>query len=327
MLANIATVASKINSGKSLFLAGDESLLKRLPQGDWIGGTIPYFMGETGGVTTKDKLFMTEAPADSSVDRIAWYGEGDLQRLVPDSPDNGFSFLIIPATSPAHIAYARNAPSYEGIFLKPIIGWIAGVHLDELGKVPPKVFNGRTGESSEAKAVAMHVNLKRGKQASIGIVNLFHPGKGEVISFEEEGFSVSDCLVDGKKTNFAEYLASRKVDTRLPLVADYAGAMVNVSFQAVDERKKTVNLYAPVFKGVQYRIAEPVPDYVKSFSASMPPGSVNPVFACNCILNFLYAGLEGKKTGSITGPITFGEIAYQLVNQTLAYLDISNTGE
>lgn len=49
MLVDFATVASQIGSGKSLFLAGDENLLKRLPKGNWIGGTIPYFMDRRGG--------------------------------------------------------------------------------------------------------------------------------------------------------------------------------------------------------------------------------------------------------------------------------------
>lgn len=48
------------------------------------------------------------------------------------------------------------------------------------------------------------------------------------------------------------------------------------------------------------------------------------VFSCNCILNYQYAGLEGKKSGSVTSPVTFGEIAYQLLNQTLVYLNITD---
>jgi hypothetical protein len=327
MLVDFETAASKIRSGKAFFLAGDEALLQRLPKGNWIGGSIPYFMDANGGVTSKESIFVTEAPAAASSFKIAWYGEQELPRIVPDAPDNGFSVLIIPATSPAHISYARNAPGYSGIFMKPIIGWIAGVHLSDLGAVSPKVFNGATGESSGAKAVAMHVTLPAGKQASIGIVNLFHPGQGDVLAFEEEGFTVSDCLVNGKQQNLARYLLSRKIDTRLPLVADYSGTMVNVSIQAVREKDGLVDLYAPVFRGVQYKFAEPVPDYVKSFSASMPAGSINPAFSCNCILNYLYADLEGKKTGSITGPITFGEIAYQLLNQTLTYLEILEVGK
>jgi hypothetical protein len=32
--------------------------------------------------------------------------------------------------------------------------------------------------------------------------------------------------------------------------------------------------------------------------------------------------LEGKTTAGMTGPMTFGEIAYQLLNQTLVYLEV-----
>ncbi|HXZ96426.1 MAG TPA: hypothetical protein VEG37_05180 [Burkholderiales bacterium] len=42
-------------------------------------------------------------------------------------------------------------------------------------------------------------------------------------------------------------------------------------------------------------------------------------FARNCALNFLYGKLEGAQAG-LPGPCTFGEIAYQLLNQTMVYL-------
>ena len=38
-----------IEGGQPLLLAGDEALLQALPLGDWIGGTIPYFMTAQGG--------------------------------------------------------------------------------------------------------------------------------------------------------------------------------------------------------------------------------------------------------------------------------------
>lgn len=50
----------------------------------------------------------------------------------------------------------------------------------------------------------------------------------------------------------------------------------------------------------------------------------SPEFSCNCILNFLYSELEGKRTGELIGPVTFGEVAYQLLNQTLVYLQIED---
>ena len=51
-------------------------------------------------------------------------------------------------------------------------------------------------------------------------------------------------------------------------------------------------------------------------------GAHAPVFSFNCILNYLYGNLNGKKIPPYTGPVTFGEIAYQLVNQTLVYCEI-----
>ena len=97
--------------------------------------------------------------------------------------------------------------------------------------------------------------------------------------------------------------------------------MVNVGIQEVKDN--TVNLYAPVFADVEYHFAKPVADYIQAFDKAIKEsGSDNDniAYSCNCILNFLYSDLEGKKTGNITGPMTFGEIAYQLLNQTLVYM-------
>jgi hypothetical protein len=56
----------------------------------------------------------------------------------------------------------------------------------------------------------------------------------------------------------------------------------------------------------------------------IPSNTENIIASCNCILNYLYSELEGKKTGKVTGPITFGEIAYVLVNQTMVYLSVED---
>jgi len=321
MLKKYEDIKKDILDGKHLWLAGDENLLRSLPNGNWIGGTIPYFMSEEGGQVTKEMLFATEVPEEAEAIKICFYDEKTLSNVAKDGAENGFSFIIIPATSTVHLAYAQNAPEYEDIFLKTVLGWISGVHLDDLGKVPPKVFNGQTGEESAEKAIVMHCSLPEGKLASIGIINLFQQGNGDTITFPSTGFSVTDCLVNGEKKNFAAYLKEIEADSRLPLVADYSGTMINVSFQKVDTETGAVSFYAPVFKNVEYKIAEPVSDYVKSFSEAIPK-DLNTSFSCNCILNFLYSELEGKITKGMTGPITFGEIAHQLLNQTLVYLEI-----
>lgn len=319
MLHSISEVTAKIAAGQKLLLAGSESALSQLPKGDWIGGTIPYFMDANGGVCTDSQIFVTEVPACAAGIEIREYTAQTLPSICEDAPDNGYSFLILPAGSPVHGAYAENAPTYKDIFFKPVVGWVSGVHVSKIGMQPAKVFNGKSGKASAESALVMHVTLPADQRAELDIVNVFRPGPGDTISFPASGFSAKDCLVNGKPMNCAEYMAKARKDPQVPLIADYSGSYVNVSVQGVDEASGTVKFYAPVFAGVDYKFAAPVPDYVAAFESVTKNGTVA-AFSCNCILNYLYAGLEGKKTGTITGPITFGEVAHQLLNQTLVRL-------
>jgi hypothetical protein len=162
--------------------------------------------------------------------------------------------------------------------------------------------------------------------AVLDIINPFRPGTGDTIVFESEGFTSSgDCRIAGEPANLARYIRENAINTKLPLIADYNGALINVSIQSVDHETGTVKFYAPVFSGVAYRFAEPIADYVEAFDSAGQTGADGLVFSCNCILNYLYAELEGERTGNFTGPVTFGEIAYMLLNQTVVYLKIIDT--
>jgi hypothetical protein len=321
---DVIEVKAKITRGETLLVAGDENLLKLLPAGNWIGGSIPYFMTEQGGLSTRQKIYVTELPESILNIAIKVYDTKTLDSIYTDSAQNGFSVIIMPCSSNTHLEFALRAPQYKGFGHSPLIGWIAGVHLDDLEKVTPKVFNGQTQAMLEDGAVVMHVSLPPTEVAEVGYLNIFEQGDGDTITFPQDGFSAGDAYINGVKTNFAEYVTQRHLDTRLPLVADYFGAMVNVSFQSVDLAKREVRFYAPVFADVVYKHASPIEDYFQQFTAKLPSHlSKHPMFSCNCILNYLYSGLEGKRTDNITGPTTFGEVVYQLLNQTMAYLTIS----
>ncbi|NHJ84549.1 MAG: hypothetical protein FK734_03755 [Asgard group archaeon] len=322
MLLTKEEVSNLIIQGKPIYLAADENLLKELPKGNWIGGTIPYFMADEGGILTQEKIFVNTLPDYISNVKITSYTIDTISKIYIEAPLNGFSLILIPATSEVHLSFAVNAPKYEEFATRPLIGWITGMHLDDLGKISAKVFNGLTGEISDNQALVMHVTLPEDKFADIGIVNIFSQGTGDTIEFLEDGFIHSEALINGTKQNLAEYITAKKLDIRYPLVADYFGVMINVSFQKIDEQEKKVYFYAPLFKGMKYKQAKDVGDYVEAFTKQMPKNAEEIIFSCNCILNYLYSELEGKKTGNIIGPITFGEVAYQLLNQTLAYLSI-----
>jgi len=320
MLLTFDEVCKKIAGGELLHIAGTEGLLRKLPTGNWIGGSTEYFMADNGGKVSGDLLFVTEMPYNNFT--IKSYAADSVQHVANDAFDNGFSVIIVPFDSEIHKIYAQGAAEFENMFMRNVVGWVAGVNLSVAGQVPISV-NGKTGEVFSDKAVTLHVEVPDDKLVSIGIINIFEQDDtSPLIEFAEEGFAIKNCLVDGKEMLFSDFLRQNDINTKMPLVGDYSGVGINVSFKAVEDG--LVNLYAPVFKGIKYKMAKSISDYEEEFRARLESVDASQkAFSCNCILNFLYGELEGKRIKGFEGPITFGEIAYQLVNQTLAYVAIS----
>lgn len=322
MLVTIDEVRARLANGKTLVLAGNEELLRAVPKGNWIGGTIPYFMTSEGGKTSRDRLFVEEIPPLACGRKVVVYDEANIANIGVDAPDRGYTIVILPAFSAIHQRYALEAPRYKDLFLKTVAGWISGVHLDELNTRKPKVVNGMTGEVIDDRGVALHIELPPSHRAQIGIVNIFEPGDGDEIVFPVSGFQTKECMVNGTPRDFADYLAEEGINARLPLVTNYCGALINVSIRAINARPSTVTFYAPVFEGVTYHLARPVESYAQRFATAIPAGVLDPVFSCNCVLNYVYGALENQRTGRLVGPMTFGEIAFQLLNQTLVHVTV-----
>jgi hypothetical protein len=314
-LLPVAAVADLIDSGASLALAGTATALKGLPRGTWIGGTTPYFMTADGGVVVgDDRVFVTNLGALGPVS-VTSYGVDALDGISAHAPDAGFALAILPYESDCHGRFALDAPFYPQTFLKPTVGWIAGYRLPSGG--PALVFDGRDGTAHGNRAVVAYVSFADGALAMPAIVNPFRPGEGDALAFARAGFVQRAVWIDGVEVGFAEYCADAGLaDGRLPLVADYGGAPVNVSIKSIDHATGEVHLYAPVFPGVDYRFAAPIEDFVPALAAGIAEGAQDAFWSCNCILNFLFGQLHGRAVGGVAGPVTFGEIAYQLLNQT-----------
>jgi len=319
VLKSVEEVTADINAGKLLMLAGDDAVMSKLPKGTWIGGTIPYFMDSDGGVITKDKIMVTELPDVTTLKSIKTYGPDELETISDGYPENGVSYIIIPVFSEVHGLFAKDVMMYPGIFNSPLVGWCAGLHLDDFATRKPKIYDGMTGESHEDRGVVMHCDLPENLYAQVETINIFED-EGDVIEFPGGSTTVTDCTVNGETVNFAKYITDKGWNTQFPVIGDFMGAKLVVAFQSVDVDAGEVNLYAPVFDSVEYRLAKPLENYQKTFTDKFDKIlDLKPAFSCNCVLNFLYGDLEGKKTGEITGPMTFGEIAYILLNQTMVY--------
>ncbi|MDR2569384.1 MAG: hypothetical protein LBD23_03670 [Oscillospiraceae bacterium] len=306
-----------INNGNLLHIAGAESLLKKLPKGKWIGGSTEYFMASVGGIITNELLFITELSYENFT--IKSYTDKEINRIAEEAYDSGFTILIVPFDSAVHREYAQNAAGYKSMFIKNIAGWVSGTNLDAPNQVPI-VVNGETGESFTDNAIALHLEVPAEKTVQINMINIFEQDKTTpIIEFIKEGFSAEKCLINGKEISFAEYITRSGINTKLPIIGDYSGNGINISIKAIENG--IVYFYAPVFPNIKYRIAKNISDYALEFNRCIARYSgKNVVFSNNCILNFLYGGLKGKKFNAFSGPITFGEIAYQLVNQTLVYI-------
>lgn len=315
--------AARISSGAVMSIAGDAALLAQLPKGNWIAGSTVYFMTATGGKVDRDHLFCAIFPEGTKA--VARHlSVDDLNAIAEGYLPGGVTLAIIPAFSQAHVRFAQEGADYPHLFDQPLLGWISGVHLEEIGTVKPTVFDGASGLRHEDGAVVLHIATAHDAQPKLDIINIFTQGTDPdlAFTFADTGFSATTAKVNGAEVNLATYLTSKGVDTRLPLVANYAGAMINVSFQNVDAEAGKVDFYAPVFPGVEYRLASPQGDYAETFRAQVGAAGGD-AYSCNCILNYLYGELEGKTTGGYTGPVTFGEIAYILLNQTLVRLELA----
>jgi hypothetical protein len=321
-LCTISEANALIDAGKRLHVAGDEAVLTELHRGTWIGGTTPYFLTKEGGLSDRHRVFVTELPASVTGASIALVSKDELARVPGDAPENGFSLVILPGFSEILTSYALNAEELPRLFEKPIIGWVSGVHLDELDTAKPKAVNGQTGEFSSDRLAVLHASLPDGLIARIGNVNLFEQGSGDTIVFRETGFLGGACLINGTPANFYDYAVETNYNIQLPLVSNRSGEMINVCIHALDKAAHAVKFYGPVLERVEYRQAARIGDYTQAFAKRLNRFHISPAFSCNCILNYIYGNLEGKQSIPIGGPATFGEIAYVLLNQTMVYMTI-----
>src|SRR5690606_16776857 len=171
-----AAVADMIAQGDYMIIAGDERVLSDLPSGNWIAGTIPYFMTDEGGQIDQDRVYVTRLQGlpSNNPPRLTLYDAASISRIAQEAPQHGFTVLILPANSEVHLSYAQNAPDFPNMYFSPIIGWISGVHLSELADRKAKTgFGPAAGMLSDSKAAAMHIPLPEDTVANVQTVNLF----------------------------------------------------------------------------------------------------------------------------------------------------------
>jgi len=64
----------------------------------------------------------------------------------------------------------------------------------------------------------------------------------------EGSLSVTKCLINEKEVILSDYISENKIDTQLPLVADYNSVLVNVSIKSISEEKRRWNFMLLCFR-------------------------------------------------------------------------------
>ncbi len=317
-----AETAALIKQGKLLIIAGAEVLLAGLPDGYWIGGSNPYLLGKDGGMYSEELLYVKDLTNLAADYNMCAYDSTDIGNITTDAFENSLIIAILPAHSKVLEEFAIRSPEFENQFINPLLGWISGSKFEEMGYALPTTYLG--SRKFTDKGVALHIKLPANKVGRIEIINPYEQGNGDEVTFEQDGFSISDCFVNGVRTNFYNYMHKRD-DLFLPLVADYAGAKINVAVM-MDDQNKRVKFFAPVFRDTLYKIAKPVQtDYIHFLSDKLQrEGKSRIEYSYSCLYNYFNFALEKKPIPGLVGTFTFGEIGYQLLNVTFVYLVIQD---
>ena len=309
-ILDLSDTVARIAAGEILSIAGPEALLAQLPQGHWIGGATAFAMTPDGVLRLDDHLCVTRFP-EAIATTIRHLPTPALASLAKGYAPGGLTLILIPAFSTAHSAFALDAMGYPGLFDQPLTGWISGTDTGQIGTA----FNGATGLGHADGTVVMHLTLPAGRTTSLKITNPFTPSRdpAKTFRFPTTGFTVTGAMVGSQTVNLARYLTAVGLDPRLPFVTNLAGTLINVAIRSVDTDKGEVSFYAPVVEGAGYHLANPLPD--DPAAPAQPPT----VYGCGDITQHRRMG----GTGAFTGPLSFGQIAYILLNQTVVTLDIA----
>jgi len=320
-----AEVEKFIKLGKILHLSGHPSLLTNLPKGNWIAGTCPYFAHNNEGLISDDLIFVDDFTDICKSVELKTFDETNIKD-VAKKDFNGFIFLILPIDSPTMLEYTVHSMEYENLFMNPVFGYIAATTVERSGRDKTYCGIGTTGELSSQKAAAMYVELNEGLTARAEVIYLDTPDTTTpVIEFPKTGDVQSDCLLDGKPGNIADFLSTigHQGSHYCDLVSDLGGAIICKGIKYVDSVSREVGFFNPPFVGDKYHVAKADVDYADEFNRVIADkrAKTHLQMYIGCANYYLGGNLTGRKI-DMNGLFGFGEIVYQIVNKTFVTLEI-----
>lgn len=247
-----------IKQDRLLVIAADDGLLKQLPDGNWIGGCNPYMIDKNGGRYTTEHIIVKDFTDNAVNFNFKTYDETNIKNITNDAYNNSVIFAILPVFSKVHYEFGLHAPSFKNQYVNPLIGWISG---DTPEKIAPGVATTYIGNKRFTdKGVVLHMELPENKVGRIEIISALEPDPdSDELTFDQDGFGNTTVRVNGEERDIYEYFESINHVPTFPIMADYAGAKINVGFLKDAENKK-MNFFAPVYRGTVYKVVTKLPE-------------------------------------------------------------------
>lgn len=323
-------VIDLINAGHVMLLSGSDNALKGLPKGKWIAGTTPYFMDGTGKVD-ETNIFVDDFTDIAKNAKVEVFDTTNIKDIAKHGYNNGFIVMSIPIDTEIYFEFSNKSLEYENIYNNPLVGFVACCNFNDygnFGSLKTFVGAGNYGQLFHNKAVALYVELPENITARAEIINLdtIDYSTPKVV-FPKTSFFQSDCTIDGKPGNIADYLENY-VKPRMggkgytQMITSQNGALINRDPKVVDVEKGTASFFSPAYEGDEYYLVKPGNDYFTMFNDALKAKGDAEIAACfSCISYFFGGSFEGKSIIK-NGCYAFGEIAYQLLNKTIVTLEI-----
>lgn len=313
-----------IEAGRPLILAGAEQDLACLPPGLWIGGTVAGFLAPGGPRPVAGEIFYADLSNIALRVEVRQFGARQLRGLTAHYPPNGFAVLLLPGRSRLLETVATKMLDWDGLYNAPLCGWVSGVALEELGHKQPKIFCGG-GTPRQDKAAVMYVTLPEGLFAELNIVAPFTQGEGPELRFPSGGYGGSGTgLLEGQRVNLARMIANGELDPALPLISDRDGALLTNAITASDTEAGTLCFLNPIDPALSYRFAEPIDDFPAAFAKAAQGVDLPGALLCSiCIANLPRLDASIRPLLPAFAPITFGQIGYTVLTQTISCLNLS----
>lgn len=322
-----AEVEGFIKAGKVMMLSGSDKALTGLPKGNWVGGTTPYVVDKVGKVD-EENIFVYDFTEIATNSKIAVFDKNNIKDIAKSGVGNGFIMLILPIDTEVYYEFSNHSLEYDNIYDNPLVGFVACCTVEDYGdyaKAKTFVASGIDGSLYADRGVALYVEMPNNLTARTEIINLdtidYDTAK---LVFPKTSFVQSDCLIDGKPGNIAEYfenVVKPKLGGSTQLITSQNGALINRDVKIVDIKEGKVTFFSPAYAGDEYYLVKNGNDYLKMFNDNLN-SKTSEVAACLSCVSYYFSGkFEGRNICK-NGIYAFGEIAYQLLNKTIVTLEI-----